>query len=152
VEAPRKQDLAVVGKDDNVVIEVDKDGRHSVVARVRFHRDVVWQHPLPETPAVEAAVLVDTPRKRVYVAHWSVIDSGATLYAFDLATGAQRWATRVRGLGPVSHSKYANHVTLRLEPGEVVVAGDESQGRYLEAFDPETGQMRWNRPAPPGSP
>src|SRR5262245_39199385 len=42
---PRKQDLAVVGKDDNVVLEVDKDGRHSVVARVRFHRDVVWQHP-----------------------------------------------------------------------------------------------------------
>jgi len=152
VEAPRNQDLAVVGKDDNVVIEIDKDARHTVVARVRFHRDVVWQHPLPEIPAAGGAVIVDVPTKRVYVAHHSVIASGATLYALDLATGAQRWATKVQGLGPVSHSKYYNHVTLRLEAGLVVVGGDEAQGRYLEAFDPETGKMRWNRREPPGSP
>src|SRR4051812_6107574 len=56
-EPPRKQELAVVEKDDNVLIEVDKDQRRAVVARVRFHRDVLWQHPLPEVPAVEAAVI-----------------------------------------------------------------------------------------------
>src|SRR5262249_34252121 len=136
------------GKDDNVVIEVDKEQRHAVVGRVRFHRDVLWQHPLPALPVNEAAVIVDVPAGRVYVAHYSPIDNGATLHGLDLATGKERWATPVKGLGPVSHSKYFNHVTLRLDQGLVVVSGDEAQGRYLEAFDPETGKMRWSRPTP----
>jgi outer membrane protein assembly factor BamB len=148
----RKTPLGVIGKDDLIVVETDEATHRNVVARVRFHRTVVWQQPLPEDEGNDAEVLIDNPRGRAYVAHYSAISSGAKIYAFDLDTGKQRWATPVHGLEPVSHSKYFNHVTLQLEGGALTVLGDEAQGRYLEVFDPESGKMRSTRILPADDP
>ncbi len=147
----RAQTLDVIAKDDLILVEVHAAERQSVVARVRFHRDVVWQQPLPKDGGTDAAVLVDNPHGRAYVAQYSAIASGASVYGFDLATGKQRWVTPVRGLGPVDHSEYLNHVTLRLVRGALVVFGDEAQGRYIEVFDTESGSMRSTRILPAGS-
>jgi hypothetical protein len=50
----------------------------------------------------------------------------------------------VHGLGPVNHSKYRNRVQLDVRHGMLLVYGHESQGRYVEAFDLHSGEMRGN--------
>jgi hypothetical protein len=150
----RKNALAVVGKDDNVVFgaarEGGKDDRASWVQRVRFHRQVVWQHNLPPEFLAEADIAVD--KDTVFVAHYCVMSSGATIHALDLATGKARWSTPVKGLGPIDHSKYSNHVVLKLIRGYLVAFGNEAQGRYIEIFDPQSGKMLSNHRLPAAKP
>lgn len=135
--------LAVVGKDDNVVFRLNKEGdpndRASWVQRVRFHRQVVWQHALPLESLAEADIVID--KDTVFVVHYGVMTSGATVHALELDSGKPRWSTPVRGLGPIAHSKYSNHVVLKIIAGHLVAFGNEAQGRYIEVFDPQTGKM-----------
>ena len=142
--------LAVVGKDDNIVFELGQGQRSSWVQRVRFHRQVTWRHDLPPESLAEASLLVD--KDAVYVVHYCVMSSGATVHALDLNTGRKRWSTPVQGLGPVSHSKYSNHVVLKMVRGHLVAFGNESQGRYIEVFDPHSGKMLSTRKLPAARP
>lgn len=142
--------LAVVSKDDVVRYVLGGDRRPAHLQRVRFHRDIVWDQPVPAEFVDAAALVVDIGTGAVYLAHYSAIASGATLLAFDLASGAARWTTPVRGLGPVAHSKYSNQVKLQMLRGALVLYGNESAGRYIEVFDPASGRMLSTRTLPAG--
>lgn len=138
--------LAVVAKDDLIEFTPAQASRPAQVQRVRHHRTVVWTRPLPETHGDAAALLV--AGGAVYVACYSPISSGATVHAFDLKTGAPRWSTELRGLGPIDHSKYANQVVLRGAGGALAAFGNEAAGRYIEVLDPTTGKTLSNRVLP----
>jgi hypothetical protein len=141
---PRKGPvLAVVGKDDNIVVNRSADGRAAYVERVRFHRTALWRHPLPEEFENEAALLIFGDR--VFVAYYCAISSGARLFALDLQTGKERFVTQLAALGPIAHSKYSNHVTLKIQDGFIVVFGNEAFGRYIEVVDPGSGKTLSNR-------
>lgn len=85
----------------------------------------------------------------LYVVDFCAIASGATLDAYDLATGRPRFRRPLYGLGPIDHSKYFNDADVRVEPGErVVVSGWEASGKYVEAVDGRTGAPLGHRPAP----
>jgi hypothetical protein len=62
--------------------------------------------------------------------------------ALDAATGEPVWSTRLRGLGPVEHSKYRNRVQIALDPDgqSLSVYGFESSGRYTEQLALVTGE------------
>ncbi|MEM9068462.1 MAG: hypothetical protein AAGE52_08145 [Myxococcota bacterium] len=72
--------------------------------------------------------------------------TGATVAAYDIDTGAERWHLALTGLGPIDHSRWTNAVQIRRDPerrDRIVVAGWESQGKYLEILDPtRTGFRR----------
>lgn len=108
----------------------------SSAGRELWHRD--------ELGALDdaAALLLDTGT--LYVARHSSISDGCTLHAIDAQTGAERWKTRLRALGPVAHSEYLNAVEVRMDRGRVVVFGWESAGRYIEGVDPATGATRFH--------
>jgi hypothetical protein len=72
------------------------------------------------------------------VASFDPIATGATLHAFDLATGATRWTGDV-ALEPITHSVYLNDVVLSLRGGRVAMRGKEAAQDYLELFDPRDG-------------
>jgi hypothetical protein len=74
----------------------------------------------------------------VVVAAWNVSSAGASLEAFDHATGTRRWVASVQTL-PITHSAYSNDVELRFELGALVLRGRESMQDYLELFEPHTG-------------
>lgn len=137
----REPTLAVVDKDDNIIFEHGEADDSVWVQRVRFHRKLMWRHALPSSSMAEAALVVDQEKGALYLVHYGVMSSGATVRALELGTGQERWATPVVGLGPISHSKYSNHVALKLVRGALVAYGNEAQGRYIEVFDPQTGKM-----------
>lgn len=144
----REPTLAVVDKDDNVLFERGEADRSAWVQRVRYHRKLIWRQALPSQFLAEAALLVDKDRGALYVAHYGIMSSGATIRALDLGTGQERWSTPVVGLGSVNHDKYSNHVVLKLVRGALVAYGNEAAGRYIEVFDPQTGKMVSTRQLP----
>lgn len=137
----REPTLAVVDKDDNVIFERGEADGSVWVQRVRFHRKLMWRHALQSDFMAEAAMVVDKEKSALYLVHYGVMSSGATVVALDLGTGQERWTTSVVGLGPIAHSKYSNHVVLKLVRGALVAYGNEAAGRYIEVFDPQTGKM-----------
>jgi hypothetical protein len=82
-----------------------------------------------------SALLVD---RTLVVASFHPIATGATLHAFDLATGATLWTGAV-DLLPIAHSIYSNDVRLTLRGGHVAMRGIEAGQDYLELFDPRDG-------------
>lgn len=76
--------------------------------------------------------------------------SGASMTAYELTTGAERWTTWLRGLGPIAHSGYVAWAELRIEDGRPVVYGWEASGRYVEVLDPATGASVLSRVVPDG--
>jgi hypothetical protein len=76
----------------------------------------------------------------VYYADYHQMSTGCAIVAMDLKTGKQLWKKNLKGLGPIDHFKYYNAVTLDLDDGAVRAIGKESQGRYIEFVDRETGQ------------
>lgn len=81
-------------------------------------------------------------KKHILVwAEHHAIASGCTLKAVDLRTHKRLLTVHLKGLGPVSHSKYRNRLNLRATPwGAVTVFGWESQGRYIEVVSLTTGK------------
>jgi hypothetical protein len=75
----------------------------------------------------------------VVIAAYNMFTAGASLEAFDRATGTPRWVANVQTL-PIAHSAYSNDVELHLELGALVLRGRESMEDYLELFDPMTGK------------
>ena len=72
--------------------------------------------------------------------------TGCSLIAYDLTQKRQLWKTALKGLGPISHSRYANAVNLEfIDNTTVRVFGNESAGKYLEIVDINTGKTVGHR-------
>jgi hypothetical protein len=76
----------------------------------------------------------------LYYADFGPISSGCAVVAYDLKAKKQLWKARLKGLGPIGHSRYSNAVNLDLEKQAVCVRGKESAGRYIEFVDLRTGK------------
>ncbi len=84
----------------------------------------------------------------LYVSDFHYMRSGCLVIVFDLEHSKVKWKTALKGIGPVAHSKYQNHVNFKLENDLLVVFGKESQGRYIESLNVETGQAVSNYKLP----
>jgi hypothetical protein len=71
--------------------------------------------------------------------------SGCTLIAYDLQASKELWKADLKGLGPISHSKYRNAVILDIKEGALRVLGNESSGKYVEFVDMKTGKTVGHR-------
>jgi hypothetical protein len=78
--------------------------------------------------------------KAVYYAEFHPHSSGCEVVALSLETGKQLWRHQLKGLGPISHSKYRNQVVLEIDELTVHVIGKESAGRYIEYVDRDSGR------------
>jgi hypothetical protein len=76
----------------------------------------------------------------LYYAEFHRMTSGCALVAYDLVAKKRLWKTDLEGLGPISHSKYFNAVTLDLDEDALCVRGKESAGNYIEYVDRKTGK------------
>jgi hypothetical protein len=76
----------------------------------------------------------------IFVADYHPLSSGCSIVAFDLATRKEVWKAELRGIGPIAHSKYSNHVAISADRDAVLVKGDEAGGRYFELLDAKTGE------------
>ncbi|MCR9165827.1 MAG: hypothetical protein ACE37F_32210 [Nannocystaceae bacterium] len=85
----------------------------------------------------------------LYLAHACGSSTGARLYALYVSEFAWQWQADLYALGPIGHFAYANRVALEWRGDRVLVFGDESLGRYVEAIDPERGGTLVNQSWPP---
>ncbi len=76
----------------------------------------------------------------LYVAEFAPSVTGCTVVATDLKSGKQLWRSNLKGIGPVDHSRYRNHVTIDAQGEVLVVRGHESLGRYIEYIDMKSGK------------
>lgn len=77
----------------------------------------------------------------LYRADYNPISSGCAVIAVDLKTGKDLWTVRLKGLGPIDHSKYRNRVWMEpVDDSIFAVYGHESAGRYAELVDWKTGK------------
>ena len=78
--------------------------------------------------------------RRLYYADFSPGDSGGSVVAVDLNSGAVQWASPLVALGgPVMHSTYLNQILLDADAHAVRVYGKEEFGHYVEIKDAATG-------------
>jgi hypothetical protein len=83
--------------------------------------------------------------KVVYYTDFTPYSSGCTVIAYDLKAKKQLWKTDLKGLGPISHTKYHNAVILEVKDDVVRILGQESAGKYLEYVDLKSGKTVANR-------
>jgi hypothetical protein len=81
----------------------------------------------------------------VYYADFTPYSSGCTVIAYDMKAKKQLWKTDLKGLGPISHTKYRNAVILEVKDDVIRVLGQESAGKYLEYVDLKSGKTVANR-------
>jgi outer membrane protein assembly factor BamB len=103
----------------------------------------IWAVQLLAPTARNVAFLVHDGT--LYIALYKESATGAELAAIDIKTGRLLFRAPLRALGPVRQSKVRNRVQLRFVDPWVVVFGDESGGRYIEALDAKTGATVSNR-------
>jgi hypothetical protein len=75
----------------------------------------------------------------LFFVHYYPYGEGATVTAHDLKTGKQLWETNLQAAGLCNHSAYGNEVFMTLYPAEIVIAGRETCGNYIEVLDQATG-------------
>jgi hypothetical protein len=76
----------------------------------------------------------------LYYADFRPVSTGCSVVAYDLKAKKPLWKARLKGLGPIGHSRYQNAVNLDLDKQAVCVRGKESVGRYIEFVDLKTGK------------
>ncbi len=76
----------------------------------------------------------------IYFAEYRTSTSGCMIRAYDLRQCRYIWEIRLKGLGPIKHSKYRNRVRMELFEHVLMVWGNESAGRYVEIIDRKTGK------------
>jgi hypothetical protein len=76
----------------------------------------------------------------LYYADFGPISSGCAVVAYDLKAKKQLWKARLKGLGPIGHSRYSNAVNLDLDKQAVCVRGKEAAGNYIEYVDLRSGK------------
>ncbi len=77
----------------------------------------------------------------VIYARFNTMSSGCELRAYDLDKQKEIWRKRLRGLGPIRHSKYRNRINMEIRKDKVVVYGNESAGQYIEVLKVKTGEF-----------
>jgi len=92
----------------------------------------------------QGAFLFDRNRNWIIYSQYSPIATGCTLIAYDLKTKQQVWKTNLKGIGPVSHSKWRNRINLKLETDRVTVFGDEGT-KYIESVSLASGETVYHR-------
>ena len=75
----------------------------------------------------------------LYYTEYHPSSSGCSVVAFDLAAGKELWKSHLKGIGPISHFKYRNLVTIDFQ-GTLRVFGHESAGDYVEFLDVKSGK------------
>lgn len=76
---------------------------------------------------------------KLVVANYHSIATGSSLQCFDLETGKQLWKASVLQVN-ASHSEYYNTVLLNVFENKIIMEGIESYGKYLQVFDPDSGE------------
>lgn len=92
----------------------------------------------------QGAFLFDRDRHWIVYSQYSPIATGCTLIAFDLKAKRQVWETHLKGIGPVSHSKWRNRINLKLERDRITVFGDEG-AKYIESVSLDSGESIYHR-------
>ncbi len=110
-------------------------------------RTAVWKVTVPDPGHGElsgaAMVLTNT---QIFVARYSRIATGCTLYAFAVENGILQWKVFLEGIGPIAHSKWYNRVQLSVVGNHPVVFGNEGPTRaYIEQRDAATGALLSNQ-------
>jgi hypothetical protein len=76
-----------------------------------------------------------------YRAEYHPSSTGCSVLAFDLKAGKELWNAKLKGLGPIDHSKYRNRVRMeKVDDTVFAVYGDESAGKYVELVEYATGR------------
>jgi outer membrane protein assembly factor BamB len=127
---------------DRLELRIAEDGRSATLGRLKGSGTWAWRRELPLDGA-SAGVMV-AQASTVYAAFVPAHAAGARLVAVDADTGAPRWSTGLLGIGPTGHSKYSNRVQLRVVGDLVIVFGEESAGRYVEARAVTDGRLAFN--------
>jgi hypothetical protein len=76
----------------------------------------------------------------LYIADFSPIATGCSLVAYDFKAKKELWKAKLKGIGPVAHSKYRNEVTISTWDEAIIVTGKEAAGRYIEFVDASSGK------------
>jgi hypothetical protein len=72
--------------------------------------------------------------------------TGCQVVAVDLTNGKRLWKVRLKGLGPITHTRYRNQVNIGLEDVDTLrIFGRESAGGYVELVDRHKGKTVANR-------
>ena len=111
------------------------------VSRVNATEDTQWYKMFG--PASMGQARMVECGGALLVARYHRNASGLHLDALDAMTGQPRWATGAFGVGPVSHSRYANQVALGCDQanGHFIIYGKESAAHYIERRDIKTGKL-----------
>jgi hypothetical protein len=92
-----------------------------------------WQEDGPAAFVVRERV--------VYRADYHRMSTGCSVIAFELKAGKKLWQVNLKGMGPISHSKYRNTVRMeKYDDTAFAVYGDESAGKYVELVEYTTGR------------
>jgi hypothetical protein len=81
----------------------------------------------------------------VYIADYSPNASGCFVSALDLDSGRKLWSTSLLGVEAVDQSKYRNRVNIDVNGENVVIFGNETNGRYVETLNAKTGALVSNK-------
>jgi hypothetical protein len=127
---------------DRLQLTIAEDGRSAELRRMKPSGAWAWRRTLPVDGASAGVIAAES--STVYVAFVPAHASGARLVAVAAATGAPRWSVGLLGIGPTGHSKYSNRVQLRVVGDLVMVFGEESAGRYVEARAVSDGRLALN--------
>ena len=97
----------------------------------------VYRHaPVKEVKGHEETLFVVTSDGKLIYTTQHPISSGCGLTALELATGKELLTMNLKGLGPISHSKYRNRINIEYKyPHHLVIFGNESSGKYVEVVD-----------------
>lgn len=85
---------------------------------------------------------------RLYFADWSPIGTGGEIVAVDLLSAKELWRKKLKALGPISHTGYANSVRIDLKKDGIWIWGKESMGNYVEVKSLESGETIAHRVFP----
>lgn len=87
----------------------------------------------------ETLILENTLVLAVYNGH----QPDARLLGIDLSSKQLKWEANVATFGGKANSTYFNAIWLGEYDGKILLEGYESQGKYLQVFDKETGKRLW---------
>ena len=102
-----------------------------------------WTAQLDAADGDHGALLLND--QRLVVAQHPFGTTGGVVIALDAASGAELWRVDLLALGPIDHNRYGNTIQLALIDGQLAVFGSETQGKYIEVIDPNSGARISNR-------
>jgi outer membrane protein assembly factor BamB len=115
-----------------------RDGKVMGLRKYGGNGGEIWAVPLLAATARNVAFLVHGGT--LYIALYADNAPGADIAAIDTKSGRLLFRVPLRGPGPLPHGRVRNRVQLHFVDPWVVVFGDESGGRYIDALDAKTGE------------